>query len=352
MSSYRLIHIVSDLHYAGPGEQARPGHEPQAIPNPLLRALVRAYRHFVWLRDPLAMNHLVDRFLDEADPADLVVANGDYCVDTAFVGVSDDAACESVGLLLQKFRQRFPGRFAATIGDHELGKMSIFGGRGGMRVASWRRACEELGLTPFWRIDLGRYVLLGVASPLIALPIYEAETLPEERPVWETLRHRHLGQLRQAFRTLQPHLRILLFCHDPSALPFLWREPAVRERLGQFEFTIVGHLHTRLVYHLSRGLAGMPQIRFLGNTARRLTQALREAKYWRPFRVRLCPALAGVELLKDGGYCALHLDLDAVQAPQLRFHPLPRRASKPGHGTQLPGKPGGTKPGGAGMLGG
>ena len=48
----------------------------------------------------------------------------------------------------------------------------------------------------------------------------------------------------------------------------------------------------------SRLLAGMPALGFLGHTAGRLTTALREARLWRPFHVRLCPALAGVELLK------------------------------------------------------
>ena len=34
--------------------------------------------------------------------------------------------------------------------------------------------------------------------------------------------------------------------------------------------------------------------------------------------------LAGVELLKDGGYCTLELDLEACQPARFRFHPLPR----------------------------
>ena len=67
----------------------------------------------------------------------------------------------------------------------------------------------------------------------------------------------------------------------------------------------------------------MPPIRFLGNTVRRLSTALNEARRWRPFHVRLCPALAGIELLKDGGYCTLEIDPEARQPRPL---PLPSPA--------------------------
>src|ERR1039458_6191400 len=55
-----------------------------------------------------------------------------------------------------------------TFGDHELGKLTLFGGKGGMRLASWHCATQQLGLQPFWKLSLGRYLLMGVASPLIA----------------------------------------------------------------------------------------------------------------------------------------------------------------------------------------
>lgn len=107
---------------------------------------------------------------------------------------------------------------------------------------------------------------------------------------------------------LESSQRVLLFCHDPSALPFLWRDDVVRARLGQIEQTVIGHLHTPVVLWKSRLLAGMPQIHFLGHTVRRFSGALHEARHWRDFRVRLCPALAGIELLKDGGFYAVDLD--------------------------------------------
>jgi hypothetical protein len=52
----------------------------------------------------------------------------------------------------------------------------------------------------------------------------------------------------------------------------------------------------------------MPAITFLGNSIRRMSTALHEARLWRHFKVRLCPALAGIELLHDGGYLQLMLD--------------------------------------------
>jgi hypothetical protein len=92
----------------------------------------------------------------------------------------------------------------------------------------------------------------------------------------------------------------------------------------QIEQTLIGHLHSRLILWNSRRLAGMPTIRFLGHTARRMTAALHEARCWEPFNVRLCPSLAGIELLKDGGYYTAEFDADARQRAQFRFHPLPR----------------------------
>ena len=107
-------------------------------------------------------------------------------------------------------------------------------------------------------MTLGNYVLIGVASPLIALPVNQPDTLPEEWPDWLKLRELHLEEIRSAFDVLKPEQRVVLFCHDPTALPFLWREDAVRRRLPQIEQTIIGHLHTRLILWKSRLLSGIP----------------------------------------------------------------------------------------------
>jgi hypothetical protein len=319
--------ILSDIHYASAAEQAHgDDYSYRGITNTLLRALAKTYYRFVWTRDALRQNHLLDRFLEHGAGFDYVIANGDYTCDCAMVGVSDEAACQSAQECLGKLRQRFGTRLLANYGDHELGKVSLFGDRGGMRLASWRRAQRDLDLQPCWNFALGKYVLLGVVSSLVALPVFEADTLPPERAEWERLREEHLADIRGVFSELRPEQRLLLFCHDPTALPFLWREPAVRSRLAQIEHTVIGHLHSQLVFWKSRMLAGMPPIGFLGHSLKRFSTALSEARHWRPFNVRLCPSLAGIELFKQGGYCTITLDPDAQQPSRFQFRRLKRDA--------------------------
>lgn len=325
MSRDYAIAVLSDIHYASAAEQARgDDYELAGIANPLLRSVFKAFRHFVWLPYPLRQNHLLDMFLAGVEPVDRVVAVGDYSCNSAFVGVSDEAACHSAKECLGKLRRKFGPNCHACFGDHELGKKSMAGGLGGMRLASWRCARRELELQPFWRVELGNYVLMGVVSSLVALPVYEADTLPEERSEWEELRGEHLAEIRQGFAALKPAQRVLLFCHDPTALPFLWREGTLRSKFPQIEQTIIGHLHSGLILWKSRLLAGMPAIGFLGHTARRMSTALHEARCWKQFNVRLCPSLAGIQLLKDGGYYTIELDAEARHPARFRFHRLPR----------------------------
>src|SRR5262249_17832385 len=141
---------------------------------------------------------------------------------------------------------------------------------------------------------------------------------------WKSLRQIHFNEVRSAFAALRPEQRVLLFCHDPTALPFLWEDETIRAKVPQIEQTIIGHLHSNLILWKSCILAGMPRITFLGHTAKRLSTALREARLWRHFRVRLCPALAGIELLKDGGFLSVELDPDLNHNVRFTFHPLPR----------------------------
>ena len=87
---------------------------------------------------------------------------------------------------------------------------------------------------------------------------------------------------------------------------------------------MIGHLHTNLVLWKSRLLAGMPAVGFLGHGVKRMSTALRDARCWRQFQVRLCPSLAGIELLKDGGFLTADLDEEAQRPVRFAFHPLPR----------------------------
>jgi hypothetical protein len=316
--------IVSDIHYAGAAERARVAFCSRSISHPLLRLPVRFWQRFIWEPDPLGKSQLLGRFLEEAPAADLTIANGDYSCDSAFVGVSDDATFQSVFECLGKLRERCGSGFHGTIGDHELGKIGFGTQVGGLRLESYRRTVDDLKLAPFWRIAVGRYVLMGVTSSLLALPVYQPEAPAEEHAEWERLREVHLAEIRRAFVALESGQRVLLFCHDPSALPFLWREDAVRSRLGQVEQTIVGHLHSNLIWQCARMLTGVPRIGFLGPFARRVTAALGDAKHWRPFKVRLCPALRGIELLKDGGYFTAEIGLDGNVPARFTWHPLAR----------------------------
>lgn len=321
---YRLA-IVSDIHYAGPREQAEgDDYEHRVIANPLLRFAIRQYRHHIWLRCPLQQNGQLDRFLAEVPAVDYAIANGDYSCNTAAFGLSDDAAMESAQECVGKLRQKFSDRLRLNFGDHELGKLRLMGTRGGLRLKSWHRSITELGIAPFWQIELGQYVLFNCTSTLVALPVFAHDMLPEERTEWEKLRAIHFAAVRSAFANLRPDQRVLFFCHDPTALPFLGCDEIIRTKLSQIEHTIIGHLHSNFYLRLSRVLSGMPQLNRFGHSIQRMSTALREARHWKPFRVMLCPSLAGIELLNDGGYFTVELDEAAATPAKFAFHPLKR----------------------------
>lgn len=301
------ILILSDPHYASAGERARKNFESEGVKNPLVRLLIRTWRYWLWLRDPFAHNYLVDRFIAEAGEADWVVANGDFSCDSAFIGLSDPAARQSAVECLGKLRAAFGEKLLTTVGDHELGKTSLAGARGGLRLASWR-ATLELGIAPVWEKRVGRFVLIGVTSTLIALDVFRSDILDEEWSEWQKLRTEHLAEVRKLFDAVKKDERIILFCHDPTALPFLGSESWVIEKLPQLERTVIGHLHSPMVFWKSKLLAGCPPIGFCGNGVRRITRALHRARLWKPLNVLLCPSLAGAQLLKDGGYYELRLN--------------------------------------------
>src|SRR5438105_3076418 len=214
MSDIRTLAIVSDIHYAGEGEQTRGNdYEYRDLTNPVLRTAIRLHRRFLWLHRPLDHNDLLDGFLAATKGTDFAVANGDYSCNSGFIGMADDAALGSARECLGKLRAQFGKNFQATIGDHELGKLSFVGKRGGMRLESWRRVRNDLHIEPFWRVQLGKYVLFGVTSSLVALPIFEEDTLPEEHAQWQREREAHLAEVRAAFDSIKPNERILLFSH-------------------------------------------------------------------------------------------------------------------------------------------
>jgi len=105
MSRVFTLAVLSDVHYFSAAEAARGrDYEMKSIPNPLIRHALRVYRHYIWLRHPFDHSHLLDKFIERVGPVDRVIGNGDYSCDSAFVGVSDDAACESARDCLGKLR--------------------------------------------------------------------------------------------------------------------------------------------------------------------------------------------------------------------------------------------------------
>lgn len=267
------------------------------------RVLAGMYRRHVWLADPMAHNHWLPEILARESDAWRVMAVGDFTLDTAFVGVSDDAALESAAEALSELRAK-PGRWVrCVIGDHELGKKSLVGGVGGPRWRSLERCEAELGLPRLWHEDLPGWRWIGVTSTLVAWPVFRPEALNGELGRWEHAHREHLAEIDALFAgAMREGRRVLLFCHDPTALPFLARLDGVRRALPNLGGTVIGHLHTRWVLRVGRMLAGMPRIGWAGNTVRRYSEALRDARCWRRFRVVLCPSPTGIQCLKDGGY--------------------------------------------------
>lgn len=324
MAAPRNLLICSDIHYASDAEKQRIGYELNAINNPLQRLLVRFYRHYLWLRDPFAHNELLDRVLEVRIEPDLAIANGDYSCDSAFIGVADQAARQSATECLGKLRTRFGARFRAVFGDHELGKTSLCGGQGGLRLASLRLAQSELGLQPVWSERIGRYVLIGVTSSLVAMPVYERETLAAETEQWREISRQHAHAIDALFGQLRGDDRVLLFCHDPTALPFLRRLPAVQKRADQIERTIIGHLHSELILKQGRMLSWMPTITTCGPTTARISSALSKAKEWGHFKLLLCPSLSGLELTKRGGFYTAAIDPDGKHPAEFKLHVIRR----------------------------
>jgi len=322
MSKFVKVLICSDIHYASELEKQRGSYEINAISSPWQRLLVRIYRHFIWLRNPFGHNHLLERVLNPRFEPDWVVANGDYSCDSAFIGVSDPAAFASAKECLDALRARYSDGFSAVYGDHELGKVSLCSGKGGLRLRSFEVARDDLALEPIWTKRFGNYILVGITSSLVAMPVFIRETLAHEKEQWEKLARAHVSELEKVFNSLTGKDRVILFCHDPTALPFLAQIPAVQSRSGQIERTIIGHLHSPLILRQSKLFSWIPRITFCGPTILRNSSALSRSKAWRAFNLLLCPSLPGVQLTKSGGFYEMNLDPSARKPAEFQLHSI------------------------------
>ena len=322
MSKPIKVLICSDIHYASDLEKQRGSYEINAISSPSQRLLVRIYRHFIWLRNPFGHNHLLERVLNPPFEPDWVVANGDYSCDSAFIGVSDSAAFASANECLSAFRARYSDRFSAVYGDHELGKVSLCSGKGGLRLRSLEVAQNDLLLEPIWTKRFGNYILVGLTSSLVAMPVFIRETLADEKEHWKGIARDHVNEIEKVFNSLTAKDRVILFCHDPTALPFLAQIPAVQTRSVQIERTIIGHLHSPLILRQSQILSGIPKIGFCGPTVLRNTSALSQAKSWGGFNILLCPSLPGLQLTKHGGFYEMSLDPRGESCATFKLHSI------------------------------
>ena len=307
------ILIVSDIHYACDREKARVDFRTAGISNPLTRFLVGTWSDWLWEGDPFARNDAFERFLARDFYADLVVANGDYTADTAFIGIADSAAHESALHVMTQLEQRFGKQLKGIIGDHELGKISPDGGRGGMRLDALHASHNLPAVSSQWSQHTERLSLIGVNSTLIALPVLERDMLPSEKQDW--LRHsaEHIDWIRSTFENLPSEQRIVLFCHDPTALPYLHRIPEIRKRLHQIQHTVIGHLHSDWILNTANQLTWFPRIHQLGAGVQRVSQGLNESRCWRDFNLLFCPALDGIRWHKGA---SLILDINPLNPRQ------------------------------------
>lgn len=318
--------LFGDVHYAGPAETRRGLTETEMATSWAQKTLVHFYRNFLWLADPIGHAHQFPQLLDSMNQmrADEAVCLGDLSMDTAFVGLSDPASMESAAELVKLVRHKLDAPTTWLMGDHEIGKTSMIGKQGGPRIASFNRWTQELEFPAWWERSIHHWRLIGVCSTLAAFPVYETEFPQSELSAWKELYQSQLSWLQQCFDSIEPRERIILFCHDPSALGFLHALPEIQKKLSQIAVTWVGHMHTPLVEKAASIFSGVPPITQFGTSIRRFSTALQKAAAWKDFRMRLCPSPSGSELLRDGGYFEMVLHHDAsIQSPLSIFHPNP-----------------------------
>lgn len=308
--------VISDIHVLGPAELALAnasyedlGSEPHALKRRWRRGLYRVRRrlwngHLEWRHTAFL------RALDEVDAfrPEWVIANGDYGGDFGGVGLSHTATFDSAALVIDQIRRRFPDRSRFVFGDHDLGKYSTVLREGGIRLSSLEAGEQHLGIPSFWHeVDEG-YHLIGVNSSLFTLDLFLPEALAEEVPEWQRRRTTHIEQVTGAFEALPSGVRVILFCHDPSALTALAQIPSVRARLGQVALTVIGHLHSPSLLAFARYGSRLSKWKPRYPVARIVASGLEGVRTWALFNPVVCPStfgtghhVAGGLLLLEGG---------------------------------------------------
>ncbi len=294
--------VISDFHVAGPKERVRSASSYHDIGNGLhplkrkwRRGLHRA-RARLWNANPEWRSEAFLRALDcvSGYKPDWVIANGDYGSDQGGVGVSDEATFESASGVIRTIRRTFHQRCRFIFGDHDLGKYSTLLRSGGIRLKSLNLGEEVLGIPSFWHeLDDG-YHLIGINSSLFTLDLFLPEALAEEIPHWRERRARHIADVCETFSRIPSKGRVILFCHDPSALHALSELKPVRERLPQIDMTVIGHLHSPGLLKLARlvpqrASAWRPKY----PVARIIAHGLKGVGSWKMFKPVVCPSTFG-----------------------------------------------------------
>lgn len=308
--------VMSDVHVMGAGEEELSEASARALgqdDHPVrarMRRLLNGVRNRFWHWDSQSRQtcflHALE-IIDEHQP-DLVILNGDYGGDHEGVGLSDDHTYDSAALVIGMVRDIFPDRCRFLFGDHDLGKYNTLRGRGGIRLTSLHRGEDLLGIESFWEERVDRFHLMGINSSLLTLALFKPEALPEEWEAWQHLRTRHLRQIEDAFDALPADARVILFCHDPSALSEAAGLPAVGRRRSQIVRTIVGHVHTPMLLHLNRFLRHLPIMKTSYPIARIVSQGAQGSRAWKQFRPLVCPSTYGVGNHISGGVLLLNGD--------------------------------------------
>lgn len=321
--------VLSDIHFVGPAELALANssyHSIQAHPDPIARVwrkgLYRVRRrfwngHLKWRHTAFlqALNEVA-----EWNP-DWVVANGDYGGDLGGVGLSHRATLDSARLVVELIRARFPDRCRFVFGDHDLGKYSTLLREGGIRLSSLELGEKELQIPSFWHEVDDEFHLIGVNSSLFTLDLFLPEAIADEVPEWRRRRDAHIAQVTHAFERLPAKARVVLFCHDPSALTVLSGLPVIRRRLPQIELTVIGHLHSPTLLRLARYAARLSGLKPRYPVARIVAKGLAGARHWKLFNPVVCPSTFGTGHHVAGGILVVSCDPDGkIRARRVRVH--------------------------------
>lgn len=310
--------VISDIHMVGPAELALANESYEYLrqhPSPVARAvrssLYRVRRRF-WNGHLKWRQTAFLRALDEVaeQRPDWLIANGDYGGDFGGTGLSNGATLDSARVVVDTIRSRFPERSRFIFGDHDLGKYSTVLREGGIRLHSLDVGERQLRISSFWHEVDECYHLIGVNSSLFTLDLFLPEALAEEIPEWQRRRAAHIEQVTRAFSELPSRGRVILFCHDPSALAVLSRIPVIARRLHQVELTVVGHLHSPTLLRLSRYAAQLSNLSPRYPVARIVATGLAGVKTWSKFNPVVCPSTFGTGHHVAGGILLLTRNAD------------------------------------------